>query len=114
MNEEFARKIYETIVEEGRDMYKNLYDNTKIKKNTVPYWKSALSLYQDFDDEQKKVFLDVIKHIIIDTISSVFGVLDGSSTLSGGNLEFEVIINGISTSNELQDTFLEIVEEKNS
>lgn len=32
MNEEFARKIYETIVEEGGDMYKSLYDNTKITK----------------------------------------------------------------------------------
>mgnify|MGYP006876766452 CR=1 FL=1 len=60
----------------------------------------------------KKVFINIIKHIIIDTISSVFGILDGSSTLSGGNLDFEVKINGISTENELQDTFLEIVEEK--
>ena len=43
---------------------------------------------------------------IIDTVSSVFGILDGSSTLSGGNLEFAIKINGISTENELQDSFL--------
>lgn len=41
----------------------------------------------------------------------VFGVLDGASTLSCGDFEFEVRINGISTEYELQDTFLEFVEE---
>lgn len=49
--------------------------------------------------------------IIIDTISSVFGIFDGSSTLSGGNFEFEVKINGVDTENELQDSFLEYIEE---
>ena len=48
---------------------------------------------------------------MIDTISSVFGILDGSSTLSGGDFEFEVRINGISTEDDLQDTFLGFVEE---
>jgi cytoplasmic iron level regulating protein YaaA (DUF328/UPF0246 family) len=71
----------------------------------------ALKLYQSFNEDQK---INIIKHIIIDTISSVFGILDGFSTLSGGNLDFEVKINEISTENELQDTFPEIVEEKNS
>ena len=51
---------------------------------------------------------------MIDTVSHVFGILDGSSTLSGGNLEIEIKINGKSTENELQDTFLGVDEEKKS
>lgn len=39
MNEEFARKIYETVVEEGGDIYKSLCNNTKITEKTIVYWK---------------------------------------------------------------------------
>lgn len=34
-----------------------------------------------------------------------------TSTLSEGDFEFDVKINGVSTEDELQDTFLELVEE---
>lgn len=109
MNKEFASRIYKTVIEDGENIYKELYENTEVTKRTVDYWKKAIELYRSFDDEQKNVFLDIIKHTMIDTVSSVFGILDGSSTLSGGNLEFEIKINGISTENELQDTFLGVV-----
>lgn len=50
---------------------------------------------------------------MIDTISGVFGVLDGSSTLKDGEFECEVKINGVITKNELQDFFLDFVETNN-
>lgn len=113
MNEEFVKNIYETIVKGGENIYKNLYENTEATEQTVDYWKNALELYRSFDDNQKNVFLDIVRQTIIDTISSIFGVLDGSSTLSGGDFEFEVKINGVSTEDELQDTFLNFVEAAN-
>ncbi|MCM1162535.1 MAG: hypothetical protein NC412_15125 [Roseburia sp.] len=112
MNEEFAKRIYKTIIEDGGDFYKELYENTEITEKTIDYWKDALELYNSFNYNQKNIFMNVIKQTMIDTISSVFGILDGSSTLSGGNMEFDVKINGISTEDEMQDIFLEIVEEK--
>lgn len=44
MNEEFVKKIYETLVEEGCNIYKSLYNNTKISEHTVTYWIKALKL----------------------------------------------------------------------
>ena len=111
MNENFVKSIYKTLVEDGKEIYRDLYDNTKVTEGTVDYWKNALELYHSFDDKQKDVFMNIVKQTIIDTISSVFGVLDGSSTLSGEDYEFEVRINGISTEDELQDTFLGFVED---
>lgn len=111
MNENFVKSIYKTLIEDGKDIYKDLYENTKVSERTVDYWKNALELYHSFDDKQKDVFMNIVKQTMIDTISSVFGVLDGSSTLSGEDFEFEVRINGISTEDELQDTFLGFVEE---
>lgn len=111
MNEEFVKCIYETTVEDGKNMYKELYEETEVTGQTTDYWHNLLNLYGSFDHKQKNVFLDIIKQTMIDTISSIFGVLDGSSTLLGEDFEFEVKINGISTEEDLQDTFLRYVEE---
>ena len=55
--------------------------------------------------------MGVIELIMIDTISSVLGIIDGSSTLSGCDIEPKLFLDGIDTNNELQDLFLEYVEE---
>lgn len=112
MNEEFVKSIYVTIVEDGEKIYKELYENTQVTERTVDYWKNALELYHSLDSNQKEIFVDIVKHIMIDTISGIFGVFDGSSTLSGDdNFEIDIKINGVDTENELQDAFLEYVEE---
>ena len=105
MNEKFVEKIYKTIVEDGVGEYKNLLDNTALKNATDKYWINALELYEKLTSEEKEKMLKFAELIMIDTISS---------TLSGGDFEFEVRINGISTEDELQDTFLEFVEENNN
>lgn len=113
MNEEFVKSIYETIVKDGEDIYKDLYENTEVTEDIIDYWKKALALYHSLDYTQQSIFMDIIKQTMIDTISSVFGVLDGSSTLSGGEFEFDVKINGVNTEDDLQDAFLAYVEENN-
>lgn len=112
MNERFIRSLYETVVEDGINTYRDLYENTEVTERTVNYWKNALALYHSFDEEQKNIFINIMEQTMIDTISSIFGVLDGSGTLSGEDFEFDVKINGVSTESELQDTFLAYVEEK--
>lgn len=111
MNDKFIKSVYKTVVEGGKDIYRDLYENTEITERTVNCWKNALELYHALDNNQKNVFIDIIEQTMVDTISSIFGVLDGSSTLAGEDFEFDVKINGISTEDELQDTFLEFIEE---
>ena len=114
MNEEFVKNIYKTIIEDGKIMYKDLYDNTEVTKRTIDYYKNALELYHSLNDNQKNVFMDVIEQTMIDTISHIFGIFDGSSTLSGNSMEFDIKINGVSTEYELQDYFLDFVENHNN
>ena len=110
MNEEFVKSVYATIVEEGEKIYKELYENTKITEQTSDYWKNAIELYKSFNVQQKDVFFQIIRQIMIDTISGIFGAFDGSSTLINGDFECEVRINGVFSENELQDNFLGFVE----
>lgn len=41
MNKEFASRIYKTVIEDGENIYKELYENTEVTKRTVDYWKKA-------------------------------------------------------------------------
>lgn len=56
------------------------------------------------------VFFGIIKQVIIDTISNVFGVIDGVSGLDDNDWNFKLDINGQSTNDELLNSFLEYAE----
>ncbi|SRR5699024_1024752 len=112
IREEFVQRVYESVVNENLDSYKDLFQNTEITNTTMNYWKKAITFYSSFEDGEKSIFFDIIRQIIIDTISSIFGIMDGSSTLSGGDeIDVSVEINGIDTDHDLQDSFLAFVEE---
>lgn len=51
---------------------------------------------------------------MIDTISNMLGVIDGSSTLKDCSLEPKLLLDSIDTDGELQDSFLEFIEERDS
>ena len=111
MKENFIRSLYETIVQAGIEEYKVLLDNTNIEDATDKYWISALQLYSNLAEDKKENLLRVIELIMIDTISSVLGIIDGSSTLSGCDVEPKLYLDSIATDSELQDLFLAYIEE---
>jgi len=74
--------------------------------------KNALELYHSFDSNQKGIFINILKQAMVDTISSIFGVFDDSSTSAGeDDFKIDIKIYGVDTEDELQDAFLEYVEE---
>lgn len=68
-------------------------------------------MFKKLSEEQEQLLLGILKNIIIDTISNVLGILDGSSSLNGENMDIKVQINGQDTEEKLQDTFLIFIEE---
>jgi len=111
VNEIFIKSIYKSIVEENRSLYKNLFDNTDVDKESDEYWKKSLKLYNSLSEENKEILIIIIQQTMIDTISNMLGIIDGSSTLSGCDTEPKLYLNDADTDGELQDLFLEYVEE---
>jgi hypothetical protein len=111
MNEVFVKSIYKTIVEENKELYKNLFNNTKIDKATDDYWKQSLSLYSNLSKENKDILINIIEQTMIDTISNVLGIIDGTSTLNGCDIEPKLLLNNNDTDGELQDLFLGYIED---
>lgn len=113
MNDNFVKNIYKVVIEDGSKIYNELFEKSKITSNTVDYWKKALNMYSKLDFEQKEVFMSVLKQVMIDTVSSIFGIIDGSSSIDG-DFFIEMAINGEKNECELQDLFLGYVEETNA
>lgn len=111
MNEIFIKSIYKTVVEENKELYKQLFDSRTIDKRTDEYWKQALNLYNNLSKENKEVLIKIVEQTMIDTISNILGIIDGSSTLNGCNIEPKLFLDGNDTDGELQDIFLGYVEE---
>ncbi len=108
---EFVKRVYDTSVEDTLEIYKEHFNITRSDKMTESR-REFLKMYSSFTKDQKKIFFDLLKIVIIDSISQIFGIIDGSSYLIGGNMEIEMSIEGKNTEGMLQDYFLSLVEEK--
>ncbi|WP_235989000.1 hypothetical protein [Aquibacillus kalidii] len=114
MNDIFVKSLYETIVKENLQLYKDLYETTNVNSKTDDYWKKAIGFYDSLTDENKDTLMKIIEQTMIDTISNMLGVIDGSSTLKDCSLEPKLLLDSIDTDGELQDSFLEFIEDRDS
>lgn len=107
---EFVKAIRQNVITDDHTLYRNLLDNSDNASDTV--WKSILPIYKNLTEDQKKSFLDFLRLVQVNTVSHIFGVLDGATYLDEKKESFELkpqlgdeIINGY-----LQDIFLEMEE----
>lgn len=73
-----------------------------------PYWVEIQNFYNTLEQKEKKVVNSLINKVIINTMSDVFGLLDGNSQFSNSNISLKSK-NG--TVIELQDSFLSEIED---
>ncbi|WP_236023748.1 transposase [Heyndrickxia sporothermodurans] len=90
-----------------------MYKTTNVTSKTDNYWKKAIGFYDSLTDENKDNLMKIIEQTMIDTISNMLGVIDGSTTLKDCSLEPKLLLDSVDTEGELQDSFLEFIEERN-
>lgn len=114
MNDIFVKSIYESIVKENLQLYKDLYETKNQTSVTDDHWKKAIYFYDSLTDENKDTLMKIIEQTMIDTISNMLGAIDGSSTLKDCSIEPKLLLDSIDTEGELQDSFFEFIEERDS
>lgn len=111
--EEFIEKLKENVLNDNLMLYKEIYESTvideKVKKD--PYYGDALTFYRSLPKEQKEIIFKIIQLTIIDTTSTILGIIDGPVSLEGVNGDFTLTYkapNEIETilSGDLQTYFL--------
>jgi hypothetical protein len=108
---EFVERIRESVIDSNIQIYRNLFQDTSKDDVRDPYWSNALSLFNSLSIQQREILFSIIRQVEVDTVSNIFGVLDGTSSLYDNQKEeFILSVDSGETiiSGDLQDIFLEI------
>lgn len=106
--ENFVTQVRSAIIADNMAIYKSLFTSTAVSEATDPYWKRALTLFGTLNEADRAVLFEVIRQTMVDTVSNVLGVLDGSSTLGTSRENFVLTTKTDVTklNGDLQDLFL--------
>ncbi|SFX09812.1 hypothetical protein SAMN04487866_101517 [Thermoactinomyces sp. DSM 45891] len=115
MNDESLTKdLYNQIIKENGSYYREVFLNKSETDAKDQYWKELKRMFADLSDENRETLFKLVKHIQVDTIAEMLGVLDGIVSVgNNGFLEFNVTLDGNDEpiNGCLQDFFLSYVEE---
>lgn len=114
-DENFINKLYETIVIENMKIYKELFNNTNINDVTDMDWKETIQFFNELSETHRDILSNLLKQVIVDSVSSVLAILDGVTFLEGqkDDLELKFVNSNEKLNGYLQDLFLELHEDKN-
>ncbi len=113
--EKFVSNIRQSILADNLIIYRELFNETEIDQATDKYWKEALQLYKKLDKDDQEILFKIMRQVTADTISNLFGVLDGVSWLEDQEDDFKLSIDNDKQeklNGDLQDIFLEAEEEQ--
>ena len=118
--EEFVQAVHRTVVQDGMADYKDIYEE-EVDPNVNDYT-ACIAFYQQSSEADQKRMKQMMEQTIIDTVSHVFGIIDGSSGLNGSALEAKLAlvrvdetgdpVETVETDGALQDTFLGYIEDR--
>lgn len=111
---DFVRGIRKSIVNDGLQVYHDILNNTSQSEATDPYWIEVLQFFLSLNEVQQLLLLKLIRQIEVDTVSSIFAVLDGIAKIDNQSEEIHLTLNdSTQLSGDLQDIFLELEEFEN-
>lgn len=107
--EEFVAQVRLSIVEERPEIYRELFGSTTDAID--PYMVRAITFYRSLDAEQKEILLQIVNQVTIDTISTIFALIDGINELKGQDGPISLKCGTDELSGELTDRFLVLFED---
>ncbi|WP_394832929.1 helicase RepA family protein [Pendulispora rubella] len=87
-----------------KDYAENL--NMPLERVRDPIYRPIVTAFQQMNAEQQAAMHAFARLVLVDTISSLFGILDGSSRMRDFGEEFSVMYEGEKLNGNLQDDFL--------
>ncbi|GLQ88794.1 hypothetical protein [Dyella flagellata] len=109
--QEFVSKLGAEVVDKNYALYRSLLLNTEVKQASEPYWRRVLTLFSELSADQREVLLELTRHVTIDAVANVLGVIDGTQELADADDVFRLTYAGQELGGELQSLFLELAEQ---
>lgn len=84
---EFVERIREEVIEQNARHYASMLDMpaNKVRDSRM---RSIVAAFERMDAEQKKAVRTLVRQVLLDTVSNLFAILDGSSLLTGFRKQF--------------------------
>ncbi|WP_215084364.1 MULTISPECIES: transposase [unclassified Exiguobacterium] len=111
--EQFTKAIYETVVTESIRSYKVMFNNIEMSSDMDDFSRQIISLYQSLSDDNQKILMKLIEQTIIDDVSHIFGIIDGTSPLTNCKIEPSLLLDSEQADEFLQEMFISYIEEEN-
>jgi hypothetical protein len=111
-DEEMAAAFLELVDEAGRDYATAL--RTPLAEATDPLYRKAIALHESLTPQERAALVAFARQAFIDGISTVLGVLDGTTPLGKHGfqtLELKRKGRASKVNGDLQDYFLAAIEE---
>lgn len=114
--EDFAKRIHQMMVDSYVASQKNQFVKIDISLCKDPYGKSVRALLATLSDSQKTVLYRLVRQTAVDTIASLFSVLDGVSFVEGFEGDWQLLFGNsdLPLNGDLLDRFLAIEEQERS
>ena len=110
--EDFVSKVRAAVVQEIATTYRDLFESSAPEGASDAYWKRALTLHRSLSEADRAVLFEIMQQVSVDTVSNLFGILDGASVLEGPREDFVLMsqADNRKLNGNLQDLFLEAEE----
>lgn len=107
--QEFVSCIRREVLDNYLNTFHEKMESTLSGENIrEPYWPQTAEFYRSLSEEQRQQFTAAIRQVMVDTLSYVFGILDGSTLLEKHRDYFHLTYGAKAQdlNGELQDLFL--------
>jgi hypothetical protein len=105
--QQFVLSIRREILEVNLSTYR---ENVEKRDGTgrKQHWPGMVEFCESLNEHQRRQFMTIIRQVMVDTLSNVFGILDGSTLLESHRDYFHLTYGDESQeiNGELQDLFL--------
>lgn len=106
--EDFVSQVRSTVVQQNVATYRDLFESMTPEGASDTYWKRALALHRSLSEADRAILLDIMRQVMVDAVSNLFGILDGASALEGPREDFTLTSrpDNLTLNGNLQDLFL--------
>ena len=111
--QDFVSQARISIIDENATTYRTLLETTSIEDASDPYWRSLQDLHDRLSDADKQVLYAVMRQVAVDTVSTLFAVIDGSTSMEGQTEDVELLAaeSRSRLDGSLKDLLLEMEDE---
>ena len=116
---DLADALLANIVDMNSHLYQRMFDDEMLAERCLddldPEFQQSLEIYESQTDSQQEALIRRFRQITIDSVSSLLGIIDGSTPCGDFTGDFALTYNGSKIGDDdLQDAFLEQIEEKDA